>query len=103
MTGTLAPPRSRVPGDVGQVLVGRRALLGEAHRIGDLLLHVVVERAQLLLARAALLGQAAAGDAERVAPLPFVHLLARAVQARVGHRMAAEAVGADLDQTRLSG
>ena len=89
---------------VGGRLEDRRASgsglsLGELHGVGDLGLDRRLERLDARVAEA-LLDERRARAGERVALLVLLELGRRAVLGRVAHRVAAEAVGAHLDQRR---
>src|SRR4029078_13206091 len=60
-----------------------------------------LERFELVFGHAEL-GEARARAVERIAPLPLLDLFLRAVEARVAHRVAEEAIRDDLDQRRLA-
>src|SRR5208337_3951392 len=96
----ISPPPGSVVVDVLGELIERRlgALFREADRILDNSVHFLVDRVEPRLAHPALLDQVAPKALDRVALLPDSLLAPRAVFSRVGHRMAAEAIGHRLDQ-----
>src|SRR5262245_31577798 len=79
---------------------GQRRLVSERDRLVDFALAALVDRGQLALGRAELLGQNHARVGHRVALFPLLDLFFGPVLPRIRHGMAAEAIGLDLDERR---
>ena len=84
------------------VEVGERRVVGELHGLVDPLDRLLVHRLDLVLLQHALVHEPLGEGGDRVALAPLLDLLLGAVLLRVGHGVAAVAVGHGLHELRLA-